>query len=204
MNLLDQLQPVEGMGPVGEFRLVPDPESFVILPYVPNAAAMMSDMIQLDRTPWPACPRSCLKRQIARAAEEGMTIQAAFEGEFSLFCKEGDGSKMEHYIPVDNGLCFSSIAMHAAADVVDAFMAAFSTQNIAVDDWSDAERQDRNIQRYPTTQAEVLDALEADPVLMTALGTQLANSYITVKRSEFEAFRKQDVEFEILNHICKF
>ena len=27
MNSLDQLQPVEGMGPVGEIRLVPDPES---------------------------------------------------------------------------------------------------------------------------------------------------------------------------------
>jgi glutamine synthetase len=38
MNSLDQLQPVEGMGPVGEIRLVPDPESFTILPY----AAMMS------------------------------------------------------------------------------------------------------------------------------------------------------------------
>jgi glutamine synthetase len=32
MNSLDQLQPVEGMGPVGEIRLVPDPGTFRILP----------------------------------------------------------------------------------------------------------------------------------------------------------------------------
>jgi glutamine synthetase len=133
MNLLDQLQPVEGMGPVGEIRLVPDPESFVILPYAPHSAAMLSDMIKLDKTPWEACPRSFLKRQIVRAAEQGITVQAAFEGEFSLFRQVGDGSKMEHYVPVDTGLCFSSIAMHAAAEVVDAFMAAFAAQNIPVD-----------------------------------------------------------------------
>src|SRR5512132_3594066 len=33
MNMLDQLAPVEGMGPVGEIRLVPDPDTFTILPY---------------------------------------------------------------------------------------------------------------------------------------------------------------------------
>jgi len=51
MNMLDQLQPVENMGPVGEVRLVPDPASFVILPYAPNSAAMMCDMITLERKP---------------------------------------------------------------------------------------------------------------------------------------------------------
>src|SRR5262245_29350859 len=33
MNMLDQLQPVEGLGPVGEIRLVPDPQTFTVLPY---------------------------------------------------------------------------------------------------------------------------------------------------------------------------
>ena len=31
MSMLDHLQPVEGMGPVGEVRIVPDPATFVIL-----------------------------------------------------------------------------------------------------------------------------------------------------------------------------
>ena len=39
MSMLDQLQPVPGMGPVGEVRIVPDPETFVALPYAPGAGA---------------------------------------------------------------------------------------------------------------------------------------------------------------------
>ncbi|MET0261076.1 MAG: glutamine synthetase, partial [Gaiellaceae bacterium] len=41
MNNLDQLQPVEGKGPVGEVRLVPDPSTFRVLPYAPRAGAML-------------------------------------------------------------------------------------------------------------------------------------------------------------------
>src|ERR687884_1885732 len=68
MNSLDQLQPVEGMGPVGEIRLMPDPDSFALLPYAPHSAAMSCDMLLADRTPWAACPRSFLKRMRQRAA----------------------------------------------------------------------------------------------------------------------------------------
>ena len=39
MSMLDHLQPVAGMGPVGEVRIVPDPETFVALPYAPGAGA---------------------------------------------------------------------------------------------------------------------------------------------------------------------
>ena len=65
MNMLDQLQPVEGLGPVGEIRLVPDPQTFTVLPYAPHAAAMTSDMRTLEGAQWEACPRTFLKRQIA-------------------------------------------------------------------------------------------------------------------------------------------
>ncbi len=395
MNMLDQLQPVEGMGPVGEIRLVPDPESFVILPYAPHSAAMMADMVTLDRRPWGACPRSFLKRMIAQAAEQGITVQATFENEFSLFRPTEDGG----YEPIDTGLCFSSISMAAGQDVIDDIVAAFAAQNISVDayypelghgqhempirhgpalraadnqiwfretvrnvarnhgliaslapkpmpdqagngchihwslwdlegkrnllydpqdryklspmgyqfiagvlthlpgllalttpsynsfrrlqphfwssaytawgpdnreasvriassQWSDEEgsvnmelkasdpsnnpylalggliaagldgiarqldpgepalidpgnfseeeRLARGIHRYPTSQAEALDALERDEVLMAALGPELARSYLTVKRSEYEAFAAQDVDFEIQHHIYKF
>lgn len=395
MNMLDQLQPVAGMGPVGEVRLAPDSDSLVILPYAPHSAAMMCDMLQLDRTPWEACQRTFLKRMIANLAGAGMTMQAAMEGEFSLFREETPGK----YVPIDTGLCFSTISMTAAAEVVDAMVAAFEAQGIGVDayypelghgqhelplhhapvlraadnqiwfretirsvaaqhgmlaslapkpmtdqagngchihwslwdmagtrnvlydpadpyllskvgyhfiagvlahlpgllaltapsynsfrrlqphfwssaytawgpdnreaavrvasgawgseatsinlelkaadsssnpylalggliaagldgvqreltvgapalvdpgDYSEAERAARGIRRFPTTQAEALDALEADPVLMAALGPVLANAYLTVKRSEYAAFAAEDVDFEIKHHIYKF
>src|SRR6266498_3151471 len=68
MNMLDQLTQVEGMGPVGEIRLKPDPQTFTLLPYAPRAAAMTVDMCTLDGAPWEACRRSFLKRQIAACA----------------------------------------------------------------------------------------------------------------------------------------
>ncbi|MBV8168798.1 MAG: glutamine synthetase, partial [Alphaproteobacteria bacterium] len=49
MNMLAQLQPVEGLGPVGEIRLVPDPESYAPLPYAAGSAAMMANMTTLGR-----------------------------------------------------------------------------------------------------------------------------------------------------------
>src|SRR5437867_4080251 len=87
---VESLAPVDGMGPVGEFRLIPDPQTFVILPYVPNSGSMMSDMIRLDGKPWEACPRTFLKRMIVRLAEQGMRAEAAVEHEFYLARQEGD------------------------------------------------------------------------------------------------------------------
>src|SRR5213593_682025 len=83
MNGLDQLQPVEGMGPVGEIRLVPDPETFRVLPYAPNAAALLVDHVTLDGEPAPQCPRSFLKRMAGRLAERDAVLEVAFENEFS-------------------------------------------------------------------------------------------------------------------------
>jgi glutamine synthetase len=395
MNMLDQLQPVEGMGPVGEIRLVPDPDSFVILPYAPHSAAMMCDMLALNHQPWGACPRTFLKRMIARAVAQGLTVQASFENEFSLFYPDENGE----YVPVDTGLCFSSIAMTAAAEVMDNIVAAFEGQNIPIDayypelghgqhelplrhapalraadnqiwfretvrnvanqhnmlaslapkpmpdqagngchihwsvwdpegktnlfydpndryrlsqlayhfvagvlahlpgllaltapsfnsyrrlqphfwssaytvwgpdnreaavriasglwghepdsvnvelkasdpsnnpylalggliaagldglarrldpgdptlvdpgNFSDEERAKRGIRRYPTTQAEALDALEKDQVLLDALGPELSASYLAVKRSEYAAFAAEDLDFEIKHHLYKF
>src|SRR5919202_5987314 len=55
MNALDQLQPVDGMGPVGEIRLVPDPATFRVLPYAPRTGAMLCDNVGLDGEPAAVC-----------------------------------------------------------------------------------------------------------------------------------------------------
>src|SRR5262249_47227566 len=43
MSMLDQLQPVAGMGPVGEVRVVPDPGTVVALPYAPRAGGLLAE-----------------------------------------------------------------------------------------------------------------------------------------------------------------
>src|SRR5918911_2122506 len=100
MSGLDQLQPVEGMGPVGEIRLVPDPDTFRVLPYAPHTGAVLTDHVQLDGEPAPVCQRSFLKRMEARLAERGLVLRCAFENEFSL-ARKLDGA----YVPVDSALC---------------------------------------------------------------------------------------------------
>src|SRR2546428_3839912 len=75
MNALDQLQPVEGMGPVGEVRLVPDPETFRVVPYAPHTGAMLVDILQLDGRPAPVCQRSFLRRMEERLAERGLRLE---------------------------------------------------------------------------------------------------------------------------------
>jgi glutamine synthetase len=131
MNSLDQLQPVAGMGPVGEVRLVPDPDSFVVLPYAPHSAAMSCDMLTGERAPWAACPRAFLKRMRDRAAAHGWRLHASFEAEFSLARREDDG----RFAPFDETLCFSSIAMTQAAPFATALVAALERQGLAVEQY---------------------------------------------------------------------
>jgi glutamine synthetase len=127
MNALDQLQPVEGMGPVGEIRLVPDPETFRVLPYAPHTGAMLVDHVQLDGTPAPVCQRSFLKRMEERLAERGAKLEVAFENEFSL-ATQADGQ----FVPIDSGLCFSTISATAAQDYLDELAAALDAQGIVL------------------------------------------------------------------------
>src|SRR6266700_6307673 len=71
MSMLDQLQPVEGMGPVGEVRLMPDPATFTPLPYAPGAAAMLADLVHPGGEPWDGCARTYLKQALAELARHG-------------------------------------------------------------------------------------------------------------------------------------
>ena len=98
MNSLDQLQPVEGMGPVGEVRLVPDPDTFTVLPYAPRTAAMLADQVALDGEPYAGGTRTFLKRMAAGLADRGMVLSCAVENEFSL-ARPVDGSASSCAVP---------------------------------------------------------------------------------------------------------
>lgn len=126
---VESLASVEGMGPVGEFRLTPDPATFTILPYVPHTGSMFCDMILTDGTAWEACPRTFLKRMIARLAEQGMRAEAAVEHEFYLAREDGAGM----YVPADSSLCYSSIGLDDQAEVIDAILVALEAQGISVE-----------------------------------------------------------------------
>jgi glutamine synthetase len=113
MSSLDQLQPVEGMGPVGEIRLVPDPSTLRILPYAPHSAAMLADHVRLDGEPYEAGPRPFLKRMDAALRDRGMVLRCS----------------------IDDSLCFSTVGMTASQEVTDAIVAALEAQSIQLEQY---------------------------------------------------------------------
>jgi glutamine synthetase len=125
---VDALAAVEGMGPIGEFRLVPDPNTFVVLPYAANAGMMLCDMVAQDRQPWGACPRTFLKRMNSAAAQMGIAVQAAIEHEFYLARETPDG-----YEPFDHSLCYSSIGFQSSAPIIDDVIRALEQQGVQIE-----------------------------------------------------------------------
>ena len=134
MSMLDSLQPVDGMGPVGEVRLMPDPATFVALPYAPGAGAMLADLVQPGGEPWDGCSRTFLKQAIAELATEGYAVHASFEPEFTLGRREADpGGGPDRLAPVDDSLCYSSTGFAMAHDFAMDLLAALQDQGLQVE-----------------------------------------------------------------------
>ncbi|HEV3096727.1 MAG TPA: glutamine synthetase family protein [Candidatus Dormibacteraeota bacterium] len=151
-TMLDHLASVDGMGPVGEIRLVPDPTTFAIAPYAPHTGTVLVDMQTLDGQPYAADGRAFLKRMIERAADDhDLSLVAAFEPEWSLAVKTGDG-----FSPIDDSGCFTSTGMNIAAPVIDEIVEALESQGMTVEQYY-AElgwgQQELSIRHAPALQA---------------------------------------------------
>src|SRR5437667_3625364 len=131
MSMLDHLRPVDGMGPVGEVRIMPDPATFVPLPYAPGAGAMLADQVLPSGEPWDGCARTYLKQAIAAAAAEGYAVTAAFEPEFTLGRREADpAGGPDRLVPNDDSLCYSATGFHLAHDFAMDLLGALSAQGL--------------------------------------------------------------------------
>ncbi len=130
MNLLDQMQTNTGFGAVGEVRLIADLDTFTLLPYAAQSALILCDLVELDRRPFALCPRTVLKRQIQKASEMGVRIEAAFEPEFTLGTID-----QGNFQPIDESLCFSTDGMNRAADFINRFTNALERQGIEVEQY---------------------------------------------------------------------
>lgn len=78
-----------------DMLLVPDLETFLVFPWGGNeskVARLICDIHMPDGTPFAGDPRAVLKRQIARAAEMGYTMNAGMEAEFFMFKPGQEGA----------------------------------------------------------------------------------------------------------------
>lgn len=75
-------------GSRGDLVLMPDPASEVFVsmaePTTSPLHYFLCDIVNLDGSPWEACPRHYLRRQIDALAQRGIRIMASFEHEFML------------------------------------------------------------------------------------------------------------------------
>ena len=109
-----------------------DPSTFRVLPYEPDTACFLVDFGLAEGVPHPACPRSLLKKVIARAAERGFRALFSAEFEFWVF-KETSNSLYEKGFrglePLSRGMFGYSWVregqhadlMHEILDVTSAF-----------------------------------------------------------------------------------
>ena len=84
-------------GAIGQFphdpdlAAMPDVRSFTPLPWKPGVARLACD-VHVEGEEWPYCPRTILRRQLARASELGYEFMIGAELEYFLVRETEDGS----------------------------------------------------------------------------------------------------------------
>ena len=124
---IDTLATDATYGPVGEIRLVPDPETFVVLPYAPRSGQMIVNMIELDHTPWALDPRCSSSGWRAGRGRRPGVPGGVRERVLPR------GADRRGLPPVDRSLCFSAIGMDSTEDVIQDIIAALTAQGLTVE-----------------------------------------------------------------------
>src|SRR5258706_475580 len=74
-----------------DIAAIPDLDSFTLVPWQQNLARFACD-VTVEGEPWPYCPRTILRNQIARAKELGYDFKIGIELEYFLINRNEDGS----------------------------------------------------------------------------------------------------------------
>jgi glutamine synthetase len=114
----------------GDFLATPDPASYAVIPYR-EATARMHVYMRADTegTPWEGCPRTRLAMMLDTFAEEGMSAQVAFEPEFSMFTKTGEGE----YTPSDHDGMFTVAGLDRHNDLWRAIIDTLRAMGVLVE-----------------------------------------------------------------------
>jgi len=96
---------VDGFAGAGDVVLVPDPETFRVLPWAERTAWVLCDLRFPDGTPVPFCTRSILRTELAALAAHGFGMTVGAELEFHVFRASGGELGTEHVgLPGSPGL----------------------------------------------------------------------------------------------------
>jgi glutamine synthetase len=117
--MFDVVIPESGLSAVGEARIMADLETFTVLPFAPESAMVLGDMVTVAGEPWTHCPRSFLKSQLLEAQKLGFEVFSSFENEFFLF--NGDDTPLDssNYATLD-AFESSRVVIDEILDVLEA------------------------------------------------------------------------------------
>lgn len=171
LNVFDHLPQTSKFQPVGEVRIRPDLSTFQVLPYLSGHARMISDIETIDGQPWELCTRSLLKACLNKLSEQGMTIRAAFENEFTVL-KNVDNS----WQPLDQLNYSSSAAMDLASPYILPMISALEKQGVMVEKYYPEAGHGQH--EIPVRHQTGLQAADQQVVFKeTVRGTALTNDF---------------------------
>ena len=151
--MYDSVVAETGLGPIGEVRLMPDWSTLTMLPYAPDQAQVISDMVISETGKvWEHCPRGFLRRQIQELETHGLTLKAVFENEFFLLSKTADGT----LVPSDETVFSSTGSMNIHCELINALADGLISQGLEVEGYypeSGPGQQEVNIRYAEAAQA---------------------------------------------------
>jgi glutamine synthetase len=112
----------------GDLWAVPDPASFVRLPFLRATGHMFCDLVDEEGVPWPSCPRTNLRRLYEVVQQELGTVFLGFEQEGYVFGKEG-----ESYAPLYRGRVISTDLLDFEDDFISELSSAVLGMGIGLE-----------------------------------------------------------------------
>jgi glutamine synthetase len=117
-----------GQGPHDpDMIAIPDPTTLTILPWRPTVARFACN-VTVEGQEWPFCPRTILRRALARAADQGYELKIGAELEYFLLRRAADGG-LELADPLDtlDLPCYDMRALTRNLDFVSEVSTAVTT-----------------------------------------------------------------------------
>ena len=101
-----------------DMAAIPDFRSLTVLPWRKNMAWVAGD-VSVDEKEWPYCPRTILRRQLARAKQQGYVFNVGVEAELMLLKRDEQGN----YVGWDSldtlaKPCYDLRALHRNLDMM--------------------------------------------------------------------------------------
>ena len=97
-----------------------------------------------------------------------------------------------------------AVMLKAGLDGIDRGLVPPEPVNENLYRMSAAERRERGIESLPGSLAEAIAALEADELILEALGPHIASRFIEAKKIEWDVYRTQISPWEIEEYLAKY